>query len=117
MSKERFDAQHIQAGFQSYITDMDKVLFVSNGGFIGGMVQPTLFSRAHNAYEMAWYAEDGSGLKLLAALTNWAKKMRAKELFVHHYSGAGDIHQFKKVMARKKFNHVGSCFSLPIESI
>lgn len=49
-------------------------VFVSEGGFIAGMIQPTVISPAPVAKELGWWASDGSGLRLLRAFEAWAKE-------------------------------------------
>lgn len=55
----------------------DSVVFVSDGGFIAGSLQPTLASPQIVAMEHGWYSSDGSGRALLAAFENWAAERGA----------------------------------------
>jgi hypothetical protein len=93
------------------------VLISASGlGFIGGIVQPNLFNRYLTAYELAWYAEDGSGMALLAGLTGWARKMRAVELVVHSYAQIVDAPKFARVMQRRGFEPLGMTFTKNLEA-
>ncbi len=48
-------------------------VFLSDGGMIGGLVSPFWAAPLDlQAWEMFWFAEDGSGLALLAAFRDWA---------------------------------------------
>lgn len=110
-SDEPFDALCVQHTFGEFITGMAKTVFISNGGFIMGVVQPKLFNRTLSAYEVAWFSNDGSGMELLDAFSKWAKSMRAKELIVHNYAGIIDQERFKRVMRRKGLKPIGCAYS------
>ena len=106
-----FDEHHAEQSFRKFIDDMASAVFVSDQGFIGGMVQPMVFSRLWNAYELAWFAQDGSGMALLEAFTKWARSMRAVSLVVHCCSGIVPVEKFNKVMGRRGFENLGSSYS------
>lgn len=50
----------------------DGAVFVSDGGFIAGCIGPTIISPIPICWELGWWAEDKSGLRLLRALEEWA---------------------------------------------
>ena len=53
-------------------------VFVSDGGLIGGVLGPLYFNPAIiYAYELFWYAPDGSGRALKAEFEAWAKEAGA----------------------------------------
>ena len=106
-----FDYVHAEKSFRHFIDGLSSVVFVSDGGFIGGMVQPMVFSRLWNAYELAWFAQDGSGMELLNAFTKWAHQMRAINVVVHGYSGMVPPARMDRVMARRGFENQGSSYS------
>lgn len=106
-----FDAFKVQHSFGEFITGMTTAVFISTGGFIMGMVQPLLFNRFWNAYEMAWFANDGSGMALLKAFAKWAKDMRAVDLIVHNYAGIVSADKFTRVMQRMGFDALGGAYS------
>lgn len=105
-----FDAVKAEQSFISAIEGMATVVFVSPNGFLAGMVQPLLFCRFWNAYELAWFSEDGTGLELLKAFTQWAKDMRAVDLIVHNYAGMVPVPKFNRVMKRKGFETFGVAY-------
>ena len=55
------------------IADPDGAVWVSAGGFIAGALRPTIINPAPIAYELGWFARDGSGLRLLRAFEAWAR--------------------------------------------
>lgn len=90
---------------------LSKVFISENGyGFIAGFVQPSLFSKFFRAYELAWYSEDGSGLSLLGAFTDWAGKMRATDVVVSNYAAIVAQDKFERVMRRSGFDCMGSSY-------
>ena len=120
-SHQPIDLEHVQNSFLGVIHGLAGAVFVSEEGgklrgLIAGMVQPGLFNRRQTAYELLWYAEDGSGLRLLAALRDWASRMRAVQLVVHNYAGIADPIRFNKVMARRGFGVMGTAYVSPLES-
>lgn len=112
-----FDEIKVQHSFGEFITGMATSVFISGGGFIMGMVQPLLFNRFWNAYEMAWFASDGSGMALLKAFAKWAKDMRAIDLVVHNYAGIVSADKFTRVMQRMGFDALGGAYSKQLGSI
>jgi len=59
------------------LVDPDGVVLVSGGGFIAGRVAETFINRDRVAFEMGWFAEDRSGLRLLRAFEAWARERGA----------------------------------------
>lgn len=121
MASQPVDMPYVQANFLGAITGLATAVFVSESegavtGMIVGMVQPGLINRYQTAYELLWYAEDGSGLRLLAELQAWARRMRAIELVVHNYAGIADPARFNKVMARRGFGVMGTAYVSALES-
>ena len=115
------DLEHVQASFLGVIHGLAGAVFVSEQGselrgLIAGIVQPGLFNRRQTAYELLWFAEDGSGLRLLAALRDWACRMRAVQLVVHDYAGIADPTRFTKVMARRGFGVMGTAYVSALEN-
>lgn len=55
----------------------DSAVWVSSGGFIAGSLQPTVISPRVIAMEHGWFAQDGSGLRLLRAFEAWARERGA----------------------------------------
>lgn len=51
------------------------VCFVSDGGYIGGIVSPDLFHATNSLIELAWYAQDNSGLRLLKAFVDEGRRL------------------------------------------
>lgn len=54
------------------ITSADGGVFVSGGGFIAGQVGQTVISPDPVAWELGWWAEDRSGIRLLRRFEQWA---------------------------------------------
>lgn len=55
------------------IASDDGAVWVTDGGFIAGVIEPTIISPARVAKEMGWYSRDRSGLLLLRAFEDWAR--------------------------------------------
>jgi len=54
------------------IANPNAVIFVTDGGFIAGIIQPTIISPRPVAQEVGWYATDKSGVRLLRTFEKWA---------------------------------------------
>jgi hypothetical protein len=107
-----FDAKRVAMNFHTVISGMTGVVFITRGGFIVGMVQPCLFNRYLTAYELAWYAEDGSGIELLRELIKWSKAMKVVELVLHNYAGYVPDERFTRVSKRIGFEKLGAAYAL-----
>ena len=55
----------------------DSAVWVSAGGFLAGAMMPTVISPDPIAQELGWWAEDGSGLRLLRRFEAWATERGA----------------------------------------
>ena len=80
-----FDEAYAGRTAAAFIGTMGRTLLVTDGGFMAGMVQPLGFSPSLVALEYAWYAHDGSGLKLLRAFERWAASVGARSVVVHSF--------------------------------
>ena len=54
------------------IQSPEAVVYVSDGGFIAGSMQPTIINPARVFMEHGWFARDKSGMALLRAVEAWA---------------------------------------------
>lgn len=70
------------------ICDPAGVVLVSGAGFIAGRLGDTFISRDLVAYEMGWFAEDRSGLRLLRAFEAWARERGAAMIAMSCNGGA-----------------------------
>ena len=59
------------------INDPDGVVLVSVHGFIAGCIMQTVINPDPVAFELGWYAEDRSGLRLLCQFEAWAHERGA----------------------------------------
>lgn len=109
-----FDRLVSTINLEQAISGMLSRVFISPGGFIAGMLQPYLFNRYFIAYELCWFAQDGSGMRLLKAFAEWARKMRAVELVVSNYAAIKDESQFTRVMQRAGFSALGTSYTKPL---
>lgn len=115
MAGTPFDEGFVATRFAGAVAGMASVVFVSDTdkgvqGLIAGAVQQNLHNRYGTAYELLWFAVDGSGLKLLDALQSWASKMRATAIVANNHAGIKDPGRFNKVMARKGYTQLGTSF-------
>ena len=115
--EQKFDAAFSQYNLEQAVSGALSRVFISDaqGGFIAGVMQPCLYNKFFRAYELCWYAEDGSGLALLDAFCDWAKKMRAVDVVVSNYAGLIPSEKFTRVIKRKGFKHLGSTYSKQLE--
>lgn len=121
LSDTPFDGLVVEARMTHCIRSIDSAVFVSavDGeitGLIAGNAQMNLHNRYHTVYELLWFALDGSGLKLLAALKDWAMKMRATALVVHNYAGIKCPERFNNAMTRKGFAPMGVSYMATLEN-
>lgn len=70
------------------ICDPAGAVLVSGAGFIAGRLGDTFISRDLVAYEMGWFAEDRSGLRLLRAFEVWARERGAAMIAMSCNGGA-----------------------------
>lgn len=115
MADTPFDPAFVAERFSHAVTGLSSVVFVSEAsgelkGLIAGAVQQNLHNRFGTAYELLWFAVDGSGLKLLDALKTWARRMRATAMVANNHAGIKDTERFNKVMARKGYAQLGASF-------
>lgn len=67
---------HLEGLFHHLVEDPDKCIFVTEGGFICGLLSPLFFApEVVIATELAWWAEDGTGEALKSSFEDWAKHM------------------------------------------
>ena len=59
------------------IASDDGAIWITDGGFIAGVIEPTIISPTRVAKEMGWYSRDRSGLLLLRAFEGWARVRNA----------------------------------------
>lgn len=109
-----FDPQHVAGTAERFRRSMGTTLMVSAGGYIAGVIQDMGFSPVRMAVEYAWYARDGSGLRLLMAFEQWAKNMGAKHVVVHAYARDDRVHRV--LAARRKYLHLGGALVKELES-
>lgn len=115
MAHTPFDHAFASERFTGAVLGLSSAVFVSETdgevtGLIAGAVQQNLHNRYCTAYELLWFAVDGSGLKLLEALRTWARRMRAVALVANNHAGIKDPERFNKVMARKGYAQLGTSF-------
>lgn len=65
------------------IKDPNSVIFVSEGGMIGGSVVPIWYSNQTQAAEFAWCGS-GGGISLLRQFETWAKEKGATRVVMAH---------------------------------
>ncbi|REF69962.1 hypothetical protein BDD41_2681 [Paracoccus versutus] len=82
---DRIKAGETLAGL---ICDPAGVVLVTGGGFIAGRIGDTFISRDLVAYELGWFAEDRSGLRLLRAFETWAQGRGAAMIAMSCNGGA-----------------------------
>lgn len=123
MSRSRFkddpfDHDRAEAVFKQFMSSLLSRVLISESrlGFIAGMIQPNLHNKRFTAYETCWYAEDGSGLALLDAFAEWAKRMRASHVVVNNYAGITEVPRFARVLDRKGYALLGLSYIKQLET-
>lgn len=66
------DVAHTTATLRALMVRPDAAIWVTDAGFIAASIERTVISPEPIACEHGWYAEDGKGGQLLAALEAWA---------------------------------------------
>jgi len=79
----------------------DGVCFVSDKGYIGGVVMPDSFRDANALVELGWFAKDNSGIKLLDAFIAEGHRLNVDEIRMCTMSTSPDIAD--KIILRKGF--------------
>ena len=67
------DRAHTAQTVAALLSSPDGAVWVSQGGFIAGVLTQTIISPVPVAQELGWFATDKSGLRLLRAFENWAQ--------------------------------------------
>src|SRR5689334_12112238 len=107
-----FDPRAAEGTIRAFLTVVGRTLFVTDGGYIAGLVQPMGFSNYRVALEYAWYAEDASGLALLRRFEKWADDMGAFEVIAHNYLNDPRL---AKVAERRGYSQIGQAMSKRLE--
>lgn len=76
------------------IASDDGAVWITDGGFIAGVIEPTIISPAPVAKEMGWYSRDRSGLLLLRAFEGWARMRGATLIQLSTGSEGLDLSRF-----------------------
>ncbi len=79
----------------------DGVCFVSDSGYIGGIVTSDPFRDANALIELGWYATDNSGIKLLDAFIAEGRRLEVDEIRMCTMSTSPVIAE--KIILRKGF--------------
>ncbi|MBI5270696.1 MAG: hypothetical protein HY856_13575 [Burkholderiales bacterium] len=108
-----FEPHAAENTIRQFLSLIGRTLFVSEAGYLAGLVQPFGFSQYRVALEYAWYAEDGSGLALLRRFEEWAHRMGAVEVVAHNYLNDPRL---EAVMAKRRgYSLMGSTLSKRLE--
>ncbi len=89
------------------------IVFVSDEGFIGGVIVPDIFRNWTYLQELGWFAKDRSGLKLLNAFINEAKLLGVDEVRMCTLQTSDPIAE--RVLLKKGFTPVEQSFMLRIK--
>ena len=81
----------------------EAVVYVSEGGFIAGSLQPTIINPARVAMEHGWFARDRSGLRLLRAFEVWAAEQGATMVSLSTGRGGPDLGRLGYVMTEQNW--------------
>ena len=79
----------------------DGVCFVSDKGYIGGVVMPDSFRDANALVELGWFAKDNSGIKLLDAFIAEGHRLNVDEIRMCTMSTSPTVAD--KIILRKGF--------------
>lgn len=79
----------------------DGVCFVSDKGYIGGVVMPDSFRDANALVEIGWFAKDNSGIKLLDAFIAEGRRLNVDEIRMCTMSTSPVVAE--KIILRKGF--------------
>lgn len=109
-----FDPDATAATALSFIQSPGKTALVSEGGYLAGMVQPLGFTRRLVAIEYAWFAVDGSGMRLLGKFERWARNMGAVCVTAHSFANEPRL---ERVMTKRcGYKKLGVAMSKNLEA-
>jgi hypothetical protein len=80
----------------------DGVCYVSDKGYIGGLIIPDPFRDANALVEMGWFAKDNSGIKLLDAFIAEGHRLEVDEIRMCTMSTSPTVAD--KIILRKGFS-------------
>ena len=86
------------------------VVFVSDKGYIGGMLVPDMFRDSLALVEFGWFAKDSSGIRLLDKFIQAGKDMYADEVRMGTMITSPAI--ATSILERKGFNLIESSYKL-----
>lgn len=81
----------------------EAVVYVSEGGFIAGSLQPTIINPARVAMEHGWFARDRSGVRLLRAFERWAADQGAAMVSLSTGRAGPDLGRLGYVMTEQNW--------------
>jgi hypothetical protein len=76
---QQVDPEHTKRSFKGLMISDFGAVWVTDGGFLAASIEQTIISPSPVAVEHGWYADDGSGLRLLRKFQRWAAKHGATE--------------------------------------
>jgi hypothetical protein len=88
----------------------DGVVFVSEQGYIGGMLVPDLFRDDLALVEFGWFAKDSSGIRLLDKFIAAGKELHADEIRMCTMSTSPEV--ATRILERRGFNLIESSYKL-----
>ena len=86
------------------------IVFVSDAGYIGGMLVPDMFRDDLALVEFGWFAKDSSGIRLLDKFIKAGKDMHVDEIRMCTMSTSPAI--ATRILERKGFNLTESSYKL-----
>jgi|TARA_R110001606_G_scaffold310556_4_gene457605 hypothetical protein len=86
------------------------VVFVSDKGYIGGMLVPDMFRDDLALVEFGWFAKDSSGIRLLDKFIQAGKELHADEVRMCTMSTSPAI--ATRILERRGFNLIESSYKL-----
>lgn len=88
------------------------IVFVSDNGFIGGVIAPDIFRDWVYLQELGWFATDSSGYKLLNAFIKDAREQGVDEIRMCTLETSDPIAE--KILLRKGFSPIERSFRLQL---
>ena len=86
------------------------VVFVSDKGYIGGMVVPDMFRDSLALVEFGWFAKDSSGIRLLDKFIQAGRDSHVDEIRMTTLASSPAI--ATRILERKGFNLIESSYKL-----
>ena len=105
-------AENVAAALRNFIEQDNATLIMTDKAMVAGVIIPALSNLSHlMAVEMAWWAKDGQGIRLLRSFEKWAIAKGAAEV---RLTTQTDDPRPNRILERMGYRHLESVFVRPL---